>query len=176
MPEGPPGRGGSLPISSADFPRAWERRKPKIRTTPKLITAQNFDLCSFCSAGAPSLWASYFLTCVSVCPAWGQGHSVLERGCSSEGCLRGLSRWMGEFWGSGLGSWGCFCILSTDWFNAKCGSCPGNRRQRFPSAAPPRMCLQSPVSSFSVFLPDRSLLALFINFAAQCHGFNRRGG
>lgn len=82
-----------------DFPCARERRKPKIRTTPKLITAQNFDLCSLCSAGAPSLWASYFFTCVSVCPAWGQGHSVLERGCSGEGCLRGLSRWMGEFWG-----------------------------------------------------------------------------
>lgn len=44
-----------------------------------------------------------------------------------------------------------------------------------PPRSPPRMRLQIPISSFSI-ASARQKPAGVINFAAQCHGFNRRGG
>lgn len=44
-----------------------------------------------------------------------------------------------------------------------------------PPPHPPWMCLQEPGCYFGAFLPRRNLLAVSVNRAAQCHGFDRRG-
>lgn len=41
--------------------------------------------------------------------------------------------------------------------------------------SPPPEVFANPISSFTLCFCQK-LLALFIHFAAQCHGFNRRGG
>lgn len=112
----------------------------------------------------PKVSEPWFFICMSVCQAWGQGRVALRGVGSSKSCLRGLSWWMGEFsWGSGLCSWGCFCVLSTDWFHVKMQKLPRKQKAMLPLPAVPPGCVCKSPSPLSVLLlPDRSLLALLI--------------
>lgn len=79
-----------FPITAGSVPPTGELPKGREYPNQKLFTAQNFHLCSSCSAGAHRLWTLrfyllIFLICLSVCQARGRldlrGLHVARAGC-----------------------------------------------------------------------------------------------
>lgn len=74
-----------------------------------------------------------------------QGQAGPEGTACGQGWLQGEL-----FLGSALCSRECFCILFIGWYSAKCRSCPGNRRQRFPHCHTPPGCVCKSPAAISV--------------------------
>lgn len=85
-----------------------------------------------------------------------------------------LSWWMGELsWVSTPEAAALFYLQICSVQNAEAAQ--ETAGDASPPAIPPPDVFANPISSFAVCFCQR-LPALFIRFAEQCHGFNRRGG
>lgn len=102
------------------------------------------------------------------------GPGAVQKGCRVRAACEGFPGGWGNFPGLCSLSLNLLLYVIYRFVQCKMQKLPRKQKAMLPPATPPEV-FANPISSFTMCFCQR-LLALFIHFAAQYHGFNRRGG